>query len=464
MTEIIQLLVKNIEVALGIAVLLVLVVFYLHAKKKRERGNPALAEAAAKEEREAKWRAQEAEKARLESGASASGGKAQAKEDPKAAKLRAKEEALAVKAAEKAAKITAKAQAKEMAKEAAREASRQKEIQRALKKGLPPPREPEPDAALASFGQDFPQREALTPRVAAPPPNPLAPPTLPPPPPTPISPPTSMDASPSLPTILPPEAPTRAEPAPPALPLVANPIPEAGPTALKPGPGFKAVALKAVNYGEGEEDPGVSPRGPKARESAPAAMAQDSPGLSPTGARPGAKAAGARPGGAVFAGQTQMATPIKIDQTQLPQNPRAAAPTLKKSVTIQDLAVAYEKRTFMTPLEITYYKLLRGALKQYLIFPRVSAQAVVKATGQEPEHQKIADNVLSGTSLSFIVCDVRLNIRAVVEVVDESQVPSNKDKARDYILKKAGCLIVRFYSGDKPPDVETLRLQIVGSM
>ncbi|MDR1313078.1 MAG: DUF2726 domain-containing protein [Deltaproteobacteria bacterium] len=118
----------------------------------------------------------------------------------------------------------------------------------------------------------------------------------------------------------------------------------------------------------------------------------------------------------------------------------------------------------MTPLEIVYYKLLRGALKQYLVFPRVSARAVVKAASDSADHLKIADNVLNGTSVSFIVCDVRLNIRAVVEVVDESVVPTNKDKARDYILKKAGCLLVRFYSGDKPPDVETMRRQITGSL
>jgi hypothetical protein len=42
-------------------------------------------------------------------------------------------------------------------------------------------------------------------------------------------------------------------------------------------------------------------------------------------------------------------------------------------------------------------------------------------------------------------------------VVDEKEPLSNKDRARDYILKKAGLLVVRFYSGDTPPDVSTLR-------
>ncbi|MDR2613310.1 MAG: DUF2726 domain-containing protein [Deltaproteobacteria bacterium] len=156
-----------------------------------------------------------------------------------------------------------------------------------------------------------------------------------------------------------------------------------------------------------------------------------------------------------------MSAPIRIDQTQLPR-PSGSRPE-RKSVTIQDLDVAFEPLSFMSPLEIVYYKLLRAALKQFLIFPRVSTRAVVKAESPDPEHLKIADNVLNGTSVSFIVCDVRLNIRAVVEVVDESVIPSNKDKARDYILKKAGCLLVRYYSGDKPPDLETLRLQITGS-
>ncbi|MDR2198060.1 MAG: DUF2726 domain-containing protein [Deltaproteobacteria bacterium] len=158
-----------------------------------------------------------------------------------------------------------------------------------------------------------------------------------------------------------------------------------------------------------------------------------------------------------------MATPIQIDQTQLPgaANPK---PAVKKTVTVQDLNVSYEKLTFLSPLEIVYYKLLRGALKQYLIFPRVSAAAVVRAVSQDPEHRKIADNILNGTHLSFIVCDVRLNIRAVVMVVDENEAPTNKEKARDYILKKAGCLLLRFYSGDKPPDMETLRGQITGAI
>jgi hypothetical protein len=157
-----------------------------------------------------------------------------------------------------------------------------------------------------------------------------------------------------------------------------------------------------------------------------------------------------------------MAAPIQVDQTQLPR--ASANRGVRKSVTIQDLEVQYERMTFMTPLEIVYYKLLRGALKQYLVFPRVSTGAVVRAASSQPEHKKIADNVLNGTSVSFIVCDVRLNIRAVVEVVDEGVIPANKDKARDYILKKAGCLLIRFYSGDPPPDVETLRRQITGAI
>jgi hypothetical protein len=172
-----------------------------------------------------------------------------------------------------------------------------------------------------------------------------------------------------------------------------------------------------------------------------------------------------RPAGPVIAGQTLMATPINIDQTQMHQSMKMSDnKPEKKTVTIQDLNVNYEKLTFMSPLEIVYYKLLRGALKQYLIFPRVSTSAVVKVNSAETEHKKIADNVLNSTNLSFIVCDVRLNIKAIVEVVDENEIPTNKDKARDYILKKAGCLLVRFYSGDKPPDVETLRLQIIGSL
>jgi hypothetical protein len=179
----------------------------------------------------------------------------------------------------------------------------------------------------------------------------------------------------------------------------------------------------------------------------------DSPGAVPQ----------ARQAGPQIAGMTHMATPIQIDQTQIPAGSRAKAPQEKKTVTIQDLNVSYEKLPFMTPLEISYYKLLRGALKQFLIFPRVASSAVVKAESGDPEHKKIADNILGGTHLSFIVCDVRLNVRAVVEVVDEGMAPTNKEKARDYILKKAGCVLVRFYSGDKPPDPETLRLQIIGS-
>jgi hypothetical protein len=178
----------------------------------------------------------------------------------------------------------------------------------------------------------------------------------------------------------------------------------------------------------------------------------------PPGPRPN------RPGGAVIAGQTHMATPIQIDQTQLPTNVQVKAAAEKKAVTIQDLDVRYEKMSFMSPLEIVYYKLLRAALKQYLIFPRVGSRSIVKAASDRPEHQKIAENVINGTAVSFVVCDVRLNIRAVVEVVDENQTVSNKDKARDYILKKAGCLLVRFYSGDKIPDVETVRLQIIGQV
>jgi hypothetical protein len=244
-------------------------------------------------------------------------------------------------------------------------------------------------------------------------------------------------------------------------PLEAMPqnVPQAA-ASQRTGSLFRAVELKAAHELEevssSKSLPRLSSRPLESRYEEtlpPEPVPGSSPPLPPSQGTQPAK-------GAVLAGQTQMARPIQIDQTQFPQTPVAP----KKSVTIQDLNVSYEKLSFMTPLEIVYYKLLRGALKQYLIFPNVTSRAVVKAISKEPEHQKIADNVLSGTSVSFIVCDVRLNIRAVVEIIDESQVPSNKDKARDFILKKAGCLIVRFYSGDKPPDVETLRLQIIGSI
>jgi hypothetical protein len=158
--------------------------------------------------------------------------------------------------------------------------------------------------------------------------------------------------------------------------------------------------------------------------------------------------------------QTQLATPIQIDQTQLPKPAKSSVD--KKAITIQDLDVAYEVTPFMSSLEIVYYKLLRSALSNYLIFPNVVCRSLVKATSSQPEHQKIADNVLNGTSLSFIVCDVKLNIKAVVEVIDESRTQTNKDKARNYILKKVGFVILRFYSGDKPPDQETIRRNILG--
>jgi hypothetical protein len=158
--------------------------------------------------------------------------------------------------------------------------------------------------------------------------------------------------------------------------------------------------------------------------------------------------------------QTQMINPIEIDQTQMVKPPKSHAD--KKAVTIQDLDVGYEVTPFMSPLEIVYYKLLRAALSGFLIFPNVICRSVVKASSKLTEHQKIADNVLNGTSLSFIVCDVKLNIKAVVEVIDESRTPSNKDKARNYILKKVGLVLLRFYSGDRPPDTETIRRNILG--
>ncbi|MDR2459564.1 MAG: DUF2726 domain-containing protein [Deltaproteobacteria bacterium] len=230
---------------------------------------------------------------------------------------------------------------------------------------------------------------------------------------------------------------------------------------------FKATELKAVEE-NGEAKPTLSFPPPKPQVAAKPlvedAQLPQEPSIKVSPQIPEGPVEGRIP--RPPAGQTQTVSPIQIDQTQIPQKMRTqtAANPEKKVVTIQDLDLSYEKTSFMTPLEITYYKLLRAALKQYLIFPRVSSKAVVKATGTQADHLKIAENVLSGTSLSFIVCDVRLNIRAVVEVVDENEIPTNKEKARDYILKKAGCLIVRFYSGDKPPDVEALRLQIIGSI
>ncbi|MDR1577087.1 MAG: DUF2726 domain-containing protein [Deltaproteobacteria bacterium] len=158
--------------------------------------------------------------------------------------------------------------------------------------------------------------------------------------------------------------------------------------------------------------------------------------------------------------QTQLISPIKVDQTQMSKPTKASFD--KKAVTIQELDVSYELAPFMSSLEIVYYKLLRSALSQYLIFPHVICRSVVKAVSDQQEHQKIADNVLSGTSLSFIVCDVKLNIKAVVEVIDESKAPTNKDKARNYILKKVGFTLLRYYSGDKPPDTETIRRNILG--
>jgi hypothetical protein len=164
--------------------------------------------------------------------------------------------------------------------------------------------------------------------------------------------------------------------------------------------------------------------------------------------------------GVLKASQTQMSTPIEIDQTQMPRIMKEAyahASPVGQSVTVQDLEVNYEKNTFLSPMEVIYYKLLRSAFNQFLIFPKVTSRAAVNVSSRNSEHLKVAENVLSGTCISFVICDVKLNIKAVVELVDDSAPPSNKERARDYILKKAGCVLVRFYSGDTPPDVGTLR-------
>ncbi|MDR1308640.1 MAG: DUF2726 domain-containing protein [Deltaproteobacteria bacterium] len=166
-------------------------------------------------------------------------------------------------------------------------------------------------------------------------------------------------------------------------------------------------------------------------------------------------------GGVLKASQTQMATPIQIDQTQLPRVMKEAVassqPDGVATVTVQELEVTYQRNIFLSSLEIVYYKLLRAAFTQFLIFPKVTSRAAVTVISRNPDHLKVAENVLSNTTLSFVVCDVKLNIRAIVEVVDEAQPASNRDRARDYILKKAGLVVVRFYSGDTPPDVATLR-------
>jgi hypothetical protein len=165
-------------------------------------------------------------------------------------------------------------------------------------------------------------------------------------------------------------------------------------------------------------------------------------------------------GGVLKASQTQMTTPIAIDQTQMPRVMKEAAASFQspgQTVTIQDLDVNYQKNTFLNPLEVVYYKLLRSAFTQYLIFPKVTSRATVSISSRNSEHLKVAENVLTNTCISFVICDVKLNIKAVVELVEDGALPSNKDKARDYILKKAGCVLIRFYSADTPPDVSTLR-------
>ncbi|MDR2302853.1 MAG: DUF2726 domain-containing protein [Deltaproteobacteria bacterium] len=133
------------------------------------------------------------------------------------------------------------------------------------------------------------------------------------------------------------------------------------------------------------------------------------------------------------------------------------AGTSQVTVTVQELDATYQKNIFLNSLEIVYYKLLRAAFTQFLIFPKVTSRAAVTVISKNPDHLKVAENVLTNTTISFVVCDVKLNIRAVVEIVDDKEPPTNKDRARDYILKKAGLMIVRFYSGDTPPDVSTLR-------
>lgn len=175
-------------------------------------------------------------------------------------------------------------------------------------------------------------------------------------------------------------------------------------------------------------------------------------------------------GGVLKASQTQMSTPIQIDQTQLPRMMKqplvdaagtGQAGSSASTITVQELEVTYQRNTFLNTLEVKYYKLLRSAFNQFLIFPKVASRAAVTAISRHPEHLKVAENVLSNTAVSFVICDVKLNIRAVVEIIDENQPPSNKDKARDYILKKAGLMVVRFYSGDALPDVGTLRKLLV---
>jgi hypothetical protein len=223
-----------------------------------------------------------------------------------------------------------------------------------------------------------------------------------------------------------------------------------------------------------QDSPGAEARTQTLVQTSPVGGAPDAAQALEEGAAPAPPAAepilAAKPmsilegrGGVLKASQTQMSTPIQIDHTQLPRVMKDAvtvpqtvgAPAV--TVTVQELDATYQKNIFLNSLEIVYYKLLRAAFTQFLIFPKVTSRATVTVISKNPDHLKVAENVLSNTTISFVVCDVKLNIRAVVEVVDDKQPLSNKDRARDYILKKAGMVIVRFYSGDTPPDVSTLR-------
>ncbi|MDR1298048.1 MAG: hypothetical protein LBO05_11935 [Deltaproteobacteria bacterium] len=232
-------------------------------------------------------------------------------------------------------------------------------------------------------------------------------------------------------------------------------------TLVQPSPSGGSHAPDAGEL-EDELPPPEAPEPPAAPVAAPVA-APLAAALTLPQARPMSILEGR--GGVLKASQTQMSTPIQIDQTQLPRVMKQAAVETPApgqtqgaaAITVQELDVTYQRNIFLNSLEITYYKLLRAAFTQFLIFPKVTSRAAVTAISRNADHLKVAENVLTNTTLSFVICDVKLNIKAVVEVVDESQTPANKDRARDYILKKAGLMVVRFYSGDTPPDVATLR-------
>lgn len=108
----------------------------------------------------------------------------------------------------------------------------------------------------------------------------------------------------------------------------------------------------------------------------------------------------------------------------------------------------FKRAPILTKNEMEFYRRLRVALPDLLIFPQMSMAGVIRPNESGKRYGRAFAKICS-KRIDFTICDNDLNVICVIELDDRTH-DKTKDAERDAMVSSAGISTIRYESRAKP--------------